>query len=591
MADLRSGGRKSAIPGRLLCGLLAALLVGSARAQEGEGAAYCNVTKVTVKQFSNMVRVELRADGVLRPRGEWRQYFSTAGGDWDAIPTRRFTFRLTNARSKVGSFVNIGKYPISHLELTVPPEAEQGIGLDVAVVTYRLGELRRGQMPGLWEWMPVRGDRVQIDLVWDQDQRGITIRGLSDRSPHAAEREQVAAEAPKDGELAVTERNGGIKLMCVKASRPRIFQEIGRAAGVSIAVGPDVQGYGSACLPHLPPDRLLRTLCEAWGLALSRQPGGYTVRAGLARSASSHELVATLRLPVRNMAAQQALDALPNFLERNVFVDALNNDLVVTGPPVLVDKIRRDLSRIDRPPPSIELRASVVESRRTLDWEADLGLEVIEGDSRIASDSSAGSLFLGMAEGWPEDVQVRLRALSEAGDVTTRSAPALAAANGEEAQVFVGERQFYTALTRWRRQEVTLRYADVGVRLYLRPWTGDCVHVTVPMYVEANRIIGKDDTGSPRLRVSKARGTLRVQSGDTIFVGGLNLTQDTTTRRRVPILGQLPLVGSLLSSRTTTRQTSELALFLTARAMPGADTASPPVETDSSAAPPAGRPG
>ena len=558
---------------RRLSARLAACLLGLAFAAgptssqpRREEQTYCSVTKVTVEQFSNMVRVHLRADGLVRPRGEWRRYWHETDDGWEPLPTRRFGFRLLNARSKVGSFVNIGKYPISHLELTVPPEAEQGVGLEVTAVTYRPGELRRAGMPGLWEWMPVFGDRVQVDMMWDDNQRGMTIRGLSDRSPHATKAEEVVAEEPEDSEIEVTERNGGVKLSCLNAPWRQIFYRVGEAAGTDVVVSGDVQGYGSVRLPFLPVGRLLRVLCDAWGLALSRQPEGYVVRSGVPTSAASYDLIPTQRLAVRHLEATEALGALPNFLERYVYVDAQNNDLVTTAPPALLGKIRRDLARIDRPAAQIELEASLVQARRDVDWRADLGLTLLDGELRSASESASGDLVVGIAEGWPEDFQVRLRALQEAGAVSARSAPKVMVKSGEEAQVFVGERQFYIGLAGWRRQEVVLRSTDVGVRLRTSPWTGDGHHIAVPLHVEANTIVGTDESGAPLLSVSRVRCALRVVSGETIFVGGMTLAESTRTRRRVPILGQLPLVGAAFSSSTTSRRQSELGLFLTARA-------------------------
>ena len=51
------------------------------------------------------------------------------------------------------------------------------------------------------------------------------------------------------------------------------------------------------------------------------------------------------------------------------------------------------------------------QGQEVLVWDADLGLALIDGDLRSASDSASGDLVVGITEGWSEDFQVRLRAL------------------------------------------------------------------------------------------------------------------------------------------------------------------------------------
>ncbi|HOM73046.1 MAG TPA: hypothetical protein PLP86_12445, partial [Armatimonadota bacterium] len=79
--------------------------------------------------MSNAVRITITADGVIS------YYFNNLDYiDWDAYEkngwrytpdilksTRKLRLRLYNARSQVGSFANVGKYPVSHVELSVPP--------------------------------------------------------------------------------------------------------------------------------------------------------------------------------------------------------------------------------------------------------------------------------------------------------------------------------------------------------------------------------------------------------------------------------------------------------------------------------------
>jgi len=54
-----------------------------------------------------------------------------------------------------------------------------------------------------------------------------------------------------------------------------------------------------------------------------------------------------------------------------------------------------------------------------------------------------------------------------------------------------------------------------------------------------------------------------VKDGETVMIGGLTQRQDYKTRTRVPILGDIPILGALFQSTKTSSTTSELVVFVT----------------------------
>ena len=70
-------------------------------------------------------------------------------------------------------------------------------------------------------------------------------------------------------------------------------------------------------------------------------------------------------------------------------------------------------------------------------------------------------------------------------------------------------------------------------------------------------------TGLPRLNRRDAATSVRVQDGETIAIGGLTLQQEFATKRKIPLLGDLPIVGELFRSRAKSQVNSELVLFIT----------------------------
>jgi type IV pilus assembly protein PilQ len=71
------------------------------------------------------------------------------------------------------------------------------------------------------------------------------------------------------------------------------------------------------------------------------------------------------------------------------------------------------------------------------------------------------------------------------------------------------------------------------------------------------------------LDTQSAETKVLVADGGTVVIGGIIVTQQQTSINEVPILGSLPVIGRLFSSKAVTISSSELLFFLTPRIIPG----------------------
>ncbi len=101
---------------------------------------------------------------------------------------------------------------------------------------------------------------------------------------------------------------------------------------------------------------------------------------------------------------------------------------------------------------------------------------------------------------------------------------------------------------------------SVGVKMHITPFLlgVDTIHLVID--VEVSRlgqdfVIGTDGNNqqivAPSLNTRKASTEVYVRNGTTVIIGGLKLTEDRVTESKVPLLGDLPLLGWLFSSRST----------------------------------------
>jgi type IV pilus assembly protein PilQ len=87
-------------------------------------------------------------------------------------------------------------------------------------------------------------------------------------------------------------------------------------------------------------------------------------------------------------------------------------------------------------------------------------------------------------------------------------------------------------------------------------------------------LIGQDKTGQdafqnvlgvPTVDIRRADTTAMVKDGQTIVIGGLRKRETTKDLSKVPVLGDIPIVGGLFQSETESKVTRELVVFITPR--------------------------
>jgi general secretion pathway protein D len=86
------------------------------------------------------------------------------------------------------------------------------------------------------------------------------------------------------------------------------------------------------------------------------------------------------------------------------------------------------------------------------------------------------------------------------------------------------------------------------------------LHVTLVI----RTVTGRDPkSGLPIVAMRRAGGVVRVRDGETIVLAGLEMTEADRRDSRVPVLGDLPLAGTLFRSPDRSRTETQLAIFLT----------------------------
>jgi len=588
-------GRRAAVARRgawlLLCALSLALAPAPAGAQGGQGRdeedrqrqpgpdavgfmpAYCSVVEVEKTQLSNATIVTVKANGLLKTLADSRDFLvEDEPGEYEAKETTRFPIRIENARSQIGSFVDINLYPISHLEITIPPDAKEGIGLVLTTVLFTAGYARQVNLTDS-EFSGYFGGgssssrpEIPVEILMSENQRDIIIIATSDRHIDLERQQEAEAVRQRKAMLGMSYENGSLYVHAVNVTAAQLLDEIGNQTGTKISLAEPSPAVASMHLDGMALPDALQSIARAYGLGVANLDGGFVLAPGWPAGGAPYSFSSQRSFPIRYLRAEEAADLLPNVLDRYTHVDRDHNAIVATGSPALLDKVGADLAVIDKPPPMIEAEAIVVDAARNYDLAKELDLQFVDGTTSLTSAPGAGDITFRVLSDPPQRFRAALSALEARGIVKTRAKAHVTAWNGEYARVFGGVVQYFPfRTTRRGRQEVTLESADVGVRLSGYFYTGGQGSILSSIYFRANNVASVNPQGLPFVASRYVRTNVQLTDGDTIYMGGISLRQTETRRHKVPVLGDLPLLGRLFRARRHSVNERSVAAFLTVR--------------------------
>ncbi|HEU5078639.1 MAG TPA: secretin N-terminal domain-containing protein [Opitutaceae bacterium] len=176
------------------------------------------------------------------------------------------------------------------------------------------------------------------------------------------------------------------------------------------------------------------------------------------------------------------------------------------------------------------------------------------------------------------NTSVVVDALRQQGNLKVVSKPRLRTLNNQPAVVRVG--QDIPVFTRQVTQSPgtppvitvteSIQTITVGTVLSITPQISAEGLVTLDITPAVSRLVRTEtsasgDTTAPVIDIRQASSIVRLHDGDTVVMGGLVQDGSTTTRRKIPLLGDVPVLGKLFTGKYDTSDRTELIFFLTPR--------------------------
>jgi hypothetical protein len=525
---------------------------------------HCNVIRVESAKLSNAIRVRIVADGVIDLDFDLDRYANfekmRAGAPEEEVffPSTKLSMRIGNARTQVGNFIDISKYPVSHVEISIPPESREGIGIELSLVLYIPGFPYTGEITsitrGNWMWnfggITLPGV-AKIDLRTSPDQRSIIITVIGDR---------VEAEEPIPRGIPVEERRKDLRIswdgerisvFAMNVDINSFLKGISEKTGLRLLAEEGISRTISMSIRDATIEELLKFLCIGYGLSAMRTEGdAYVLVEGVARGEAPYYASKTAVIPLKYIDAERARGLLPDFLLGFVHPDREGNALVVTASEEIVEKVRRDIERIDIPAPQIMVQGVVVEFKGSREMEIFMDALFEEKRWGVLS-PGPGTISVLRADKQESEIQFLLRAFVEKGMARIRAEPSLLLSNGEVGRLFAGEERMIQVMRyEWGGMRGIAIPVSIGTTMRVRPWTGG-EEINIGISVETSNIMEVDPlTKLPTISSRKVEGYIRVRDGDTVVVGAFKQSQGLSAKSgiAIPIIGRIPVFGERSSS-------------------------------------------
>jgi type II secretory pathway component GspD/PulD (secretin) len=276
--------------------------------------------------------------------------------------------------------------------------------------------------------------------------------------------------------------------------------------------------------------------------------------------------------------------------------DLRGRSVVVTDLPVVVEQIKQLVKQVDFPVQQVSIDSMVVDVTLTddtatgVDWFVNLlrrtntNGELVGNLSALqaASDFGGGGALPGILQNpiVPNgagvlsfgilssdfDIQGIISAEVRNNNAEILANPHLVTLENQPADIEIIQEFPYRELTQTEGggQIASTEFKNIGTTLQVTPRVTADEDILVSIFVEQSVIVGfSQGDNVPITNNRRATTNVRTDDQQTIFIGGLRRLDDALNVRKVPVLGDIPIISPLFRTTTSNKQNTDLLIFVT----------------------------
>lgn len=141
------------------------------------------------------------------------------------------------------------------------------------------------------------------------------------------------------------------------------------------------------------------------------------------------------------------------------------------------------------------------------------------------------------------------------------SRPSVMTLSGEQATIQIGGKIPYTTTN--SNGNTNTQFEDYGIILQFKPVVDAQNRINSMIHAEVSNISGQAVNGQPIIATRRADSVINLSSGSPIVIGGLMDSSETKTVQKIPLLGDIPIIGEFFKHTSTSRDKREIIIVVT----------------------------
>lgn len=411
-----------------------------------------------------------------------------------------------------------------------------------------------------------------------------------------------------------------VTIECVDADIQDVLQMLAVKSGVNIIYGPDVTGKVTISLRNVPFDKAFESILRISKLVYVHV-GDNIVRVGtpeVIEQERKAQVMYTKIFPLNYAVADEVKSHLDQILQAEgrtkgmVVVDKRTNSLIVTESEEGLKYVEEWIKKLDTKPYQVSIEAQVIDI--SVDDLAELGVQwgvrSVEktGGTELQysiSGAEGGGVTIAETKGTAKEIQsavvtlptaidnpvflfgrftdalsisARLQMLITQGKAKVLSNPRVTTLNNKTATIIAGEKIPYkSAVTQTttggagvgQTVQETWDYITAGIQLTVTPTVSPDGWITLNVKPQVDIPQVAAPGVPPTVKSRQTEVTVMVKNNEPLVIGGLISDSDIEQIKKLPLLGDLPILGYLFKYKITQKRRTELIILITPRIVEG----------------------
>lgn len=400
-----------------------------------------------------------------------------------------------------------------------------------------------------------------------------------------------------------------VSLRLDRAPVREVLRNLADMCGKNIIFSGDIKATVSANLKNMAPEDAMRAVIRAGGLAAHEEGGVLILYDGTAAGERTNAGTSAEHFKLSYADAKEVAETLEDiYKDKHVAYNKSANSVIISGTPDELMRARGLIRAMDIPEKQVKVEAEVLAVNRSdakelgIDWDfksltgsanytRDSWSEqhyVTDADGNVRYDSDGNPRIRNIEhDGWnvtaPEGYagisygrsitghpytfffQAKLNALISKGKAKVLAKPNVVTMNGRKAEILIGSRIPVIVEHMENGVKTTAtEYKDAGIKLSYTPRISRDDEITAAVSAEVSTPYLVPEMKAYRIITRQADTLVRLRSGDELVIGGLIDEETSHTFRKVPILGDIPILGKLFQSKKTSKEESEIIIIIRA---------------------------